>query len=46
MRLLTLPGATGRPEEVLEELGISPFIVDVERIELTLLPFEATGTED
>jgi radical SAM-linked protein len=40
MRLLALPGATGRPEEVLEELGISPFSVDVERIDLTLLPFD------
>ena len=38
MRLLALPGATGRPEEVLEELGISPFSVAVERTELTLLP--------
>ncbi len=37
MRLSALPGATGRPEEVLEELGISPFSVDVERIELNLL---------
>lgn len=38
MRLLALPGSTGRPEEVLVELGISPFSVDVERIELTLMP--------
>lgn len=38
MRLMVMPGATGRPEEVLEELGISPFIVDVVRTELTLLP--------
>lgn len=40
MRLLALPGATGRPEEVLEELGISPFTVDVERTALLLLPVE------
>ena len=38
MRLMAMPGATGRPEEVLEELGISPFVVDVVRTELTLLP--------
>lgn len=38
MRLMTMPGATGRPEEVLEELGISPFVVDVVRTELTLIP--------
>ena len=38
MRLSALPGATGRPEEVLEELELDPFVVDVERIELTLLP--------
>lgn len=38
MRLSALPGATGRPEEVLEELGIDPFSADVERVELTLLP--------
>jgi radical SAM-linked protein len=41
MRLSALPGATGRPEEVLEELGISPLSVDVERIELTLSPLAA-----
>lgn len=38
MRLMAMPGATGRPEEVLEELGISSFVVDVMRTELTLLP--------
>jgi radical SAM-linked protein len=38
MRLMAMPGATGRPEEVLEELGISPFVVDVVRTELTLMP--------
>jgi radical SAM-linked protein len=37
MRLMAMPGATGRPEEVLEELGISPFVVDVVRTDLTLL---------
>jgi radical SAM-linked protein len=31
MRLASLPGATGRPEEVLEELGIDPFSVDIDR---------------
>ncbi len=40
MRLSALPGATGRPEEVLDQLGINPFAVDVERVELTLLPME------
>lgn len=37
MRLSALPGATGRPEEVLDELDISPFSVDVERIGLDLV---------
>jgi len=36
MRLSVLPGATGRPEEVLDELGISPVSVDVVRTDLTL----------
>jgi radical SAM-linked protein len=36
MCLTSLPGATGRPEEVLEELKIDPFTVDVERIRLIL----------
>jgi radical SAM-linked protein len=44
MRLMAMPGATGRPEEVLEELGISPFTVDVVRTELTLLPVEKAET--
>ncbi len=43
MRLLMMPGATGRPEEVLNELGINPFSVDVERLDLTLLPEQVTG---
>jgi radical SAM-linked protein len=34
MELSSLPGATGRPEEVLEELGMDPFTVDIERTEL------------
>jgi radical SAM-linked protein len=34
IRLTSLPGATGRPEEVLEELGLDPFAVDIERTEL------------
>ncbi|MBA4384133.1 MAG: hypothetical protein C0410_05305, partial [Anaerolinea sp.] len=38
MRLMAMPALTGRPEEVLEELGISPFVVDVVRTELALLP--------
>ena len=42
MRLLVRPGATGRPEEVLEELGINPFSVDVERVELNLQPVAET----
>jgi radical SAM-linked protein len=36
MELSSLPGATGRPEEVLEELGIDPFTVDIERTGLVL----------
>jgi hypothetical protein len=36
MCLASLPGATGRPEEVLEELKIDPFTVDIERIQLIL----------
>lgn len=35
MRLSVMPAATGRPEEVLEVLGISPYSVDVERTALT-----------
>lgn len=34
MTLSSLPGATGRPEEVLEELQIDPFTVDIERSRL------------
>jgi radical SAM-linked protein len=34
VQLVSLPGATGRPEEVLEELGIDPFSVDIERTKL------------
>jgi hypothetical protein len=34
MILTSLPGATGRPEEVLEELHIDPFTVDIERTQL------------
>ena len=34
MALSSLPSATGRPEEVLEELGIDPYKVDIERSEL------------
>jgi radical SAM-linked protein len=36
MTLSCLPSATGRPEEVLEELEIDPFTVDIERTELAL----------
>jgi hypothetical protein len=36
MTLMTRPGATGRPEEVLEELGISPVEVDIVRSALVL----------
>ncbi|MHC1741191.1 MAG: TIGR03936 family radical SAM-associated protein [Anaerolineaceae bacterium] len=36
MRLTSLPGATGRPEEVLEELHIDPYSVDIERTLLVL----------
>lgn len=38
MRLSALPGATGRPEEVLDELGVSPLSVDVVRTEMNLIP--------
>lgn len=34
VQLASLPGATGRPEEVLEELGLDPFAVDIERTKL------------
>jgi radical SAM-linked protein len=37
MRLLVLPGATGRPEEILDVLGFPPFSLDVERTELTFM---------
>lgn len=36
MQLTSLPSATGRPEEVLEELGIDPFSVDIDRTEILL----------
>jgi len=34
--LTTLPGATGRPEEVLDVLGIPPLSVPITRTELVL----------
>ena len=37
MRLTTLPGATGRPEEVLDVLGIPPLSVPITRTELVLM---------
>ena len=40
LQLSALPGATGRPEEVLEELGIDPLSVDVERTEILFSPEE------
>lgn len=36
MQLTSLPSATGRPEEVLEVLGIDPFTVDIERTGILL----------
>lgn len=36
MELSSLPSATGRPEEVLEELGIDSYKVDIERSKLVL----------
>jgi radical SAM-linked protein len=36
MHLSSLPGATGRPEEVLEELQIDPYTVDIDRTKLIL----------
>jgi len=37
MQLTTLPGATGRPEEVLDVLGIPPLSVPITRTELILI---------
>jgi hypothetical protein len=36
MQLSALPGATGRPEEVLDELGINIYDVQIKRINLVL----------
>jgi radical SAM-linked protein len=36
MLLTSLPGATGRPEEVLNELQIDPYTVDIDRTRLIL----------
>jgi radical SAM-linked protein len=36
LELTSLPGATGRPEEVLEELGLDPYAADIERTGLVL----------
>ena len=38
LQLAARPGATGRPEEFLEELGIDPFSVDIERTKIILSP--------
>lgn len=38
LKISALPGATGRPEEVLEELGIDPYTVDIRRVEIQLRP--------
>ncbi len=38
LQLAARPGATGRPEEFLEELGIDPFSVDIERTQILLSP--------
>ena len=45
LQLSARPGATGRPEEFLEELEIDPFAVDVERtvIQLSPLPPKASA---
>lgn len=40
MQLTAQPSATGRPEEVLEELGIDPYSVDIERTQIILKPLE------
>lgn len=42
LQLSACPGATGRPEEVLEELGIDPLFVDVERTEILFSPEEGS----
>ncbi|TLM98195.1 DUF2344 domain-containing protein [bacterium] len=38
LKISALPGATGRPEELLEELGIDPFTVDIQRVQIILRP--------
>ena len=38
LRLAARPGATGRPEEFLTEIGIDPYSVDIERIQIILSP--------
>lgn len=44
LRLAARPGATGRPEEILEELGVDPFSVDIERTEIILAPLNNKET--
>jgi len=36
LQMAARPGATGRPEEFLEELGVDPFSVDIERTRIVL----------
>jgi radical SAM-linked protein len=40
LQISALPGATGRPEEFLEELNVDPSSVDIQRIEIHLRPLE------
>jgi radical SAM-linked protein len=40
LQISALPGATGRPEEFLEELGIDPYSVDIKRVEIKLRALE------
>lgn len=40
LQLSARPGATGRPEEFLEELEIDPYAVDIERTEIQLSPLQ------
>lgn len=38
LKISALPGATGRPEEFLEEIGVDPYTVDIQRVEILLRP--------
>jgi len=46
LELSAREGATGRPEEVLDALGLDPLAADITRIQLTLDPSPATASTD